>query len=178
MRRQERAYGSSIVWLVGLWVMISACAPFALRAQAPNPTSLTVDPPSIVIPGNVTFCAAGGAGMTVDLKYLWNGVPYETDSGFIFDSNGCKQLLYDNNAYAADYQFTAIRNSLNAPNGVWANINPPLSLSLRIAAPNPTSLTAAPTSIVMPGNITFCAAGGANMVVDLQYTWNGVAHEA
>ncbi len=116
--------------------------------------------------------------MTVDLKYLWNGVPYETDSGFIFDSNGCKQLLYDNNAYAGDYQFTAIRNSLNAPNGVWTNINPPLSVSLRIAAPNPTSLTANPTSIVMPGSIIFCAAGGANMIVDLQYTWNGVAYEA
>jgi hypothetical protein len=103
-------------------------SPHLLHAAASNPTSLSASPNSITMPGTVRFCAGGGANMTVDVKYLWDGVLYETDSGVTFDSTGCVDNYYDSNSFAGYYTFTGIRNSLNGPNGAWRTISTPVTL--------------------------------------------------
>ncbi|MBZ5551223.1 MAG: hypothetical protein LAO21_00785 [Acidobacteriia bacterium] len=103
-------------------------SPLQMNAAGPNPTSLSASPNSITMPGSVRFCAGGGANMTVDLKYYWDGVLYETDYGVTFGSDGCVDNWYDSDSFAGNYTFRWIRNSLNGPSGAWANVSTPLTL--------------------------------------------------
>ncbi|MBZ5551796.1 MAG: hypothetical protein LAO21_03675 [Acidobacteriia bacterium] len=111
-------------------------SPLLMNAAAPNPTSLSASTPSLTMPGTVRFCAGGGANMTVDLKYYWDGVPYETDYGVTFGADGCVDNYYDSDSFAGSYTFTGIRNSNNGPNGAWTNISTPLTLYPRPAPPS------------------------------------------
>lgn len=108
--------------------LLFVLVPVLLQAQAQNPTWMSANVYAIVMPGNVTFCAGGGANMTVDLQYWWNNVFYETDSGIAFGADGCVTNFYNYDGFAGSYIFTGIRNSANYPNGPWTSIYMTLTL--------------------------------------------------
>jgi len=95
---------------------ISMLLPFGALAQS-QPTGLSVSPGAIYKPPGLTYCytiyVAGGANMTVDLRWkLNNGADQFIYSWPQLDSNGQAHICTDNLTAVGQYSFTGVRNTL------------------------------------------------------------------
>ncbi len=114
--------------------------PLAARAQAPQPTSFSVSPSSIVQGQCYTISVGNGANMTLDVQWTFNNGPVETAIGWpTLDSNGQALVCSSSATATGTYTFVSMRNTLNTS---WISI----SASITVTGAPDFSLQLSPSS--------------------------------
>ncbi len=151
----------------GVWQPVSASVTvLAPPPAAPQPSSLSFSS-SEGYAGNdcYTMTVGNGANMTVDLEFSINGAGQPV-AGVAM--NGSGQWPYCLNHYDGTgvYRFTAIKNRLRSD---WVGINP---VTYTVRPPHPASFSVTPPYLVKGQTYTMTVGNGANVTLDVQYTFN------
>ena len=159
------------------WVSISE----TYIVRPPQPTTMSISPSSLTLPGSYTMTVGNGAGMTLDVRYTltppggttgpvqtlydW---PVQTAGG---GDNGTVDITAGVGTPPGVYRYTAMRNTLNT---AWVNVN--AAVTVRRPPPPDFTLTATPGSRTVESGgsateatytVAVSPANGFNSAVDL-----------
>ena len=109
--------------------------------------------------------------MVIDVQFTFNnGSPITVYSWGTLDSTGQYTTCAGANEEPGTYRIVAVRNQLNSD---WVLVD----AALAVTPKQPTSLTMSP-SIISPGGCFVTNVGnGANMTIDVQWTYNSGSPE-
>lgn len=149
--------------------------PLVARAQAPQPTSFSVSPSSIVQGQCYTISVGNGANMTLDVEWTFNNGPIETAIGWPSlapvspgSHNGQANVWVGPCTPVGNYRFTAIKNTLNSP---WVSV----SASVTVNPPlGPSIASVSPSSAPQGSTVSVRIAGSNLCNVSLTTNWTGL----
>jgi len=140
-------------------------------APAAQPTSLSISPSTVPQGGCFVTTVGNATNMVIDVQFTFNnGSPITVYSWGTLDSTGQYTTCAGANEEPGTYRIVAVRNQLNSD---WVLVD----AALAVTPKQPTSLTMSP-SIISPGGCFVTNVGnGANMTIDVQWTYNSGSPE-
>ena len=163
--------------LLSTWVTINV----SYTVRPPQPTTMSISPSTLDLPGSYTMTVGNGADMTLDVGYTLqppggsavtkpdiHGWPEltavsqgSTTGRAVINASGC--------TLPGIYRFTKMRNTLNA---AWVTLSPPAQVTNRA----PVSVTSvAPSRIVAGTSVQVTLRGEHLCALDLSTTYTGVS---
>ena len=163
--------------LLSTWVTINV----SYTVRPPQPTTMSISPSTLDLPGSYTMTVGNGADMTLDVGYTLqppggsavtkpdiHGWPEltavsqgSTTGRAVINASGC--------TLPGIYRFTKTRNTLNA---AWVTLSPPVRVTNRA----PVSVTSvAPSRIVAGTSVQVTLRGEHLCALDLSTTYTGVS---
>jgi hypothetical protein len=104
------------------WVAVSA----SVTVFPPQPASLSITPAGVSQGQCYWITAGNGAGMTLDVRYKFNGGPEQQINAWpALDANGQAYICTDVQTVPGTYTFVAVRNTLNS---AWLGTNTPITV--------------------------------------------------
>jgi len=138
------------------------------RANYPQPSSINVNPGSIGQRDSYMITVGNGNNMTLDVLYRFNnGSPIEIDGWPRLNGSGQFLQSTDYSTAPGTYTFIGIRNTLNGSLVPWVNVS-----TTEVVNAQPSSINITPSSVNQGDSYVVTVGNGANMTIDVQYTYN------